>query len=175
MLVRTAAAPESVSLSVQRIVHELDPGATVSEAATMDQVLGETIGRERFSASLLAAFSGFALLLTAIGVYGVLGYTVSERTREIGVRVALGAQPLAITAMFAGKALRYTLAGAVVGIAAALTLSRFLETLLFETSPRDPISFAVAPALLIGVALIASWIPAIRAARLSPVEALRTD
>ncbi|HXA04760.1 MAG TPA: FtsX-like permease family protein, partial [Bryobacteraceae bacterium] len=175
LLVRTAAAPESVSLPVQRIVRGLDPGATVSEAATMEQVLGETIGRERFSASLLAAFSGFALLLTAIGVYGVLGYTVSERTREIGVRVALGAQPSAITRMFAGKAFRFTLAGALVGIATALALSRVLETLLFETSPRDPLSFAVAPSLLVGVALLASWIPALRAARLNPVEALRTD
>jgi predicted permease len=175
LLVRTAAAPESVSLPVERIIRELDPGATVSEAATMEQVLGETIGRERFSASLLAAFSGFALLLTAIGVYGVLGYTVSERTREIGVRVALGAQPSAISRMFAGKALRFTLAGATAGVAAAFALSRFLETLLFETSPRDPLSFAVAPSLLIGVALFASWIPALRAARLNPVEALRTD
>ena len=175
LLIRTAAAPESVSLPVQRIVRELDPGATVSEAATMEQVLGETIGRERFSASLLAAFSGFALLLTAIGIYGVLGYTVSERTREIGVRVALGAQPSAITRMFAGKALRFTLAGAVVGIAAALALSRFLETLLFETSPRDLLSFVAAPSVLIGVALIASWIPAVRAGRLNPVEALRAD
>jgi putative ABC transport system permease protein len=175
LLVRTAAAPESVSLPVERIIRELDPGATVSEAATMEQVLGETIGRERFSASLLAAFSGFALLLTAIGVYGVLGYTVSERTREIGVRVALGAQPSAISRMFAGKALRFTLAGATAGVAAALAFSRFLETLLFETSPRDPLSFAIAPSLLIGVALLASWIPALRAARLNPVEALRTD
>jgi putative ABC transport system permease protein len=175
MLVRTATAPESVALPVERIIREMDPGATVSEAVTMEQVLGETIGRERFSASLLAAFSGFALLLTAIGVYGVLGYTVSERTREIGVRVALGAQPSAIIRMFAGKALRFTLAGALAGIAAAVVLSRFLETLLFETSPRDPLSFAIAPSLLIGVSLIASWIPALRAARLNPVEALRMD
>src|SRR5205807_1893822 len=115
-------------------------------------VLGETIGRERFSASLLAAFSSVALLLTAIGVYGVLSYTVSERTREIGVRVALGAEPSAITRMFAGEALRFTVAGAVIGIAAALVLSRSLETLLFETSPRDPLSFLVAPSLLVGVA-----------------------
>jgi putative ABC transport system permease protein len=105
----------------------------------------------------------------------VLGYTVSERTREIGVRVALGAEPSAITRMFAGKALRFTLAGAVVGIAAALALSRFLEALLFETSSRDLLSFAAAPSVLIGVALIASWIPAARAGRLNPVEALRAD
>ncbi len=175
VLVRTAAAPESAALPVQQIVRGLDPGATVSEIATMEQVLGETIGRERFSASLLAAFSGFALLLTAIGIYGVLGYTVSERTREIGLRVALGAQPGSITGMFAAKALRFTLAGAVVGIAGALGLSRFLESLLYETSAHDPLSLAAAPALLVGVALLASWIPARRAARLNAVEALRTD
>jgi putative ABC transport system permease protein len=175
LLVRMAAAPESVSLPLQRIIRELDPGATVSEAASMEDVLGETIGRERFSTILLAAFSVFALLLTAIGVYGVLGYTVLERTREIGVRVALGAQPSAITRMFAGKALRFTLAGALVGIGAALALSRFLETLLFEISSRDPLSFVIGPSVLVGVALIASWVPALRAARLNPVEALRTD
>jgi putative ABC transport system permease protein len=175
VLIRTAAAPESIAQPAQQIVRQLDPRATVSEVATMEQVLADTIGRERFSASLLAVFSLFALLLTAIGIYGVLSYTVSERTHEIGVRVAMGAQPSAITGMFAGKALRFTLAGALAGLAGALALSRFLETLLYETSPRDPFTFAVAPALLIGVALIASWIPATRAARLNPVEALRGD
>jgi putative ABC transport system permease protein len=175
VLIRTAAAPESIALPAQQIVRRLDPRATVSEVATMEQVLADTIGRERFSASLLAVFSVFALLLTAIGIYGVLTYTVSERTHEIGVRIAMGAQPSAITGMFASKALRFTLAGALAGLAAALALSRFLETLLYETSPRDPFTFAVAPALLIVVALIASWIPAKRAAQLNPVEALRAD
>lgn len=166
VLIRTATAPESIAPAAQRIVRELEPRATVSELATMEQVLGETIGRERFSASLLAAFSGFALLPTAIGIYGVLNCTVSERTREIGVRLAMGAQPSAITGMFAGKALRFTLAGALVGIAGAAALSRYLETLLYEISPRDRLTFAVAPALLIGVALIASWAPARRAGSL---------
>ena len=142
LMIRTAAAPESIALPAQQIVHRLDPRATVSEVANMEQVLGETIGREKFSASLLAVFSAFALLLTAIGIYGVLAYTVSERTREIGVRVAMGAQPSAITGMFAGKALRFTFAGAVAGLAGAFALSRFLETMLYETSPRDPLSFA---------------------------------
>jgi putative ABC transport system permease protein len=175
MLLRTAAAPESVSLPAQQIIRQLNPGTTVSEVVTMEQVLGDTVGRERFSASLLGAFSAFALLLTAIGVYGVLAYTVSERTREIGVRLAVGAQPSTITRMFTAKALRFALAGALVGLAAGFALTRFLKALLYETSPRDPLSFAVAPALLILVALIAAWIPAVRAARLNPVEALRTD
>ena len=175
VLIRTAAAPESIALPAQQIVRGLDPRVTVSEVATMEQVLADTIGRERFSASLLAVFSVFALLLTAIGIYGVLSYTVSERTHEIGVRIAMGAQPSAITGMFAGKALRFTLAGALAGLAGAFALSRFLETLLYETSPRDPFTFAAAPALLIVVALLASWIPATRAAQLNPVEALRAD
>jgi predicted permease len=175
VLLRTAGAPEAAILPAQQVVRAVEPRATVSEIAPMAAVLGEVIGRERFSASLLAVFSGFALLLTAIGIYGVLAYTVSERTREIGVRVALGAEPPAITGMFAAKALRFTLVGACAGTAAALTLSRFLQSLLYETSARDPIAFAGSALILIAVALLAACVPSMRAALMNPTEALRMD
>jgi putative ABC transport system permease protein len=175
ILVRTAMPPQAVALAAQRIVRDLEPSTTVSEVASMEQVLGDTIGRERFSASLLGVFSGFALLLTAIGIYGVLAYTVSERTREIGVRIALGAPASAITSMFIGKALRFTVAGVLCGLAGALALSRVLAALLFETSPRDPVAFSLAPAVLVVVAVVASGIPALRGARLNAVDALRVN
>jgi putative ABC transport system permease protein len=175
VLVRTDSEPSAIARPARQVIGELDSQVTVAEVATMDDVLDSTRERERFSATLLGAFSGFGLLLTAIGIYGVLRYTVTERTREIGVRVAIGAVPGAIAAMFVGRALRFAVGGALAGLAGAWAMGRFLETLLFETSPHDPATFAVSVAILIAVSLAAAWIPAARAARLNPVEALRAD
>jgi len=175
VMVRTMGDPALIGRSARQVIAELDSQATVSELATMDAVLDETRARERFSASLLAAFSGFGLLLTAIGIYGVLRYTVAERTREIGVRMAIGAVPAAITSMFVGRAIRFAVGGAVVGTVGAWALSRFLESLLYETSPHDPVAFGGAVAALIVVAIAAAWIPAARAAKLNPAESLRVD
>lgn len=123
----------------------------------------------------MAAFSLASLLLAAVGIYGVLAYSVARRTREIGVRVALGAAPSRILRLVVGNGARMVIAGAAVGISAALLLSGLMKGLLFGIGPRDPLSFVVAPAVLIGVALLAAYIPARRAAHISPVEALRTE
>src|SRR5262249_7261989 len=130
---------------------------------------------QQFSATLLAGFSFAALLLAGMGVYGVLSYSVSQRTREIGVRVALGAEPGSIMWLVVGAGARLVVAGAVVGLAGALALSGLMKTLLFGIGPRDPLTFIAAPLVLLAVALVASYVPARRAARLSPVEALRAE
>jgi putative ABC transport system permease protein len=147
----------------------------IAEAQTMEQVLGETYSRQTFSAVLLAGFSGTALLLAAIGVYGVLSYFVVERTREIGVRVALGAEPAGIVLLVLRTGSRMILGGVAVGLAGALALSGLLKSLLFGVGPRDPLTFAAVPIALAMVALLAAYVPARRAGRLNPVEALRAE
>jgi ABC-type antimicrobial peptide transport system permease subunit len=141
----------------------------------MDEVLGETFSRQRFSAFLLSGFSLTSLLLAAIGIYGVLTYSVSERTREIGVRVSLGAEPAGIIGLVVGAGMRLVAGGACVGIAGAFALTGLLKSLLFGISPRDPLTFILVPLVLAVVALIAAYLPAHRAAHLDPMQALRAD
>lgn len=160
---------------IRRIVRELDPALPVADVRTMREVLGETYARERFSAMLLTGFSISALLLTAIGIYGVLGYSITERTREIGVRLAVGAGAGRIVSMVLSDAAWFVFAGLAVGIAGAFAASRWLESLLFEIGPRDPVSFIATPAILLAVAILAAWIPARRAAKLDPISALRVE
>lgn len=141
----------------------------------MESIVDETFSRQRFSALLLSGFSISALLLAAIGIYGVLAYSVTERTREIGVRVALGAQPGQIMGMIMGKGARLVIGGTAVGIAGALALTGLLRRLLFGVEPRDIGTFLTVPAILIAVALAAAYLPARRAARLNAMDALRTE
>jgi putative ABC transport system permease protein len=175
VLVRTQTNPMSIIVPVRRIMHDLDPAVPVADARSMETILGETYGRQRFGAILLAGFSLSATLLAAIGIYGLLAYSVSERTREIGVRLAIGAHRRRIVAMVLGNAARLIFAGLAIGMAGALAVSRFLSGMLFETSAHDPVSFTIAPLLLLAVALAAAWIPAHRAATLDPVQALRVE
>ncbi len=139
----------------------------------MQTIVAETFSRQRFSALLLSGFSLASLLLAGVGIYGLLAYSVTERTREIGVRVALGAQPAQIIRMIVGGGARLVATGTAVGIAGALALSGLLRGLLFGVGPRDVATYVAVPALLAVVALIAAYIPARRAARLQPIDALR--
>jgi putative ABC transport system permease protein len=175
LLLRTRGDPLGLAAPVRQILHELDPAIPVADIRTMRNVLGETYARQRFSAILLAGFSISALFLAAIGIYGVLAYSVSERTREIGVRLAVGADAGRIVTMVLTEGARFVLAGLAVGMAGALGLSRLLSSLLFDTGARDPIAFTAAPAILLAVALLAGFIPARRASRLDPVLALRME
>jgi putative ABC transport system permease protein len=175
VLVRTQTNPMSIIVPVRRIMHDLDPGVPVASIRSMESILGETYGRQRFGAILLAGFSISATLLAAIGIYGLLAYSVSERTREIGVRLAIGAHPRRILTMVLGNATRLVGTGLAIGMAGAFAVSKFLSGMLFETSAHDPVSFTLAPLLLLGVALAAAWIPANRAASLDPVQALRVE
>src|SRR5262249_18426728 len=142
---------------------------------SMEQIIGDTFSRQKFSAFLLVAFSIASLLLAGVGIYGVLAYSVTERTREIGVRLALGAKSVGIVALFAGTASRLILAGAATGVGGALALSGLLKAILFGVGPRDPVSFVAAPAAIVLVAILAAYLPARRASRLSPMDALRVD
>jgi ABC-type antimicrobial peptide transport system permease subunit len=141
----------------------------------METVVRLTFSRQQFSAVLLGGFSVASLLLAAIGIYGLLAYSVTQRTREIGVRVALGAEPASIIRMVVASGARMVITGAAAGLAAALALSGLLKSLLFGIGPRDPLTFIAAPAIFAAVALVAAYVPARRAARVSPMEALRAE
>jgi putative ABC transport system permease protein len=174
-VVRTAGDPLALTEPVRRVIRSMDAELPVADVRSMDTIVRETFSRQRYSAVLLGAFSAVSLLLAAVGIYGVLAYSVSERTREFGVRLALGAEPERITSLVISSAASVVLPGIVVGVAAALALTSLLRTLLFGVKPYDAISFAAAVVVLAGVALVAAYVPARRASRLTPVDALRAD
>jgi ABC-type antimicrobial peptide transport system permease subunit len=147
----------------------------VWKVRTLDWLMDYSLRPRALTARLLAMYSGFALLLAALGIYGVISYIVSQRTHEIGIRMALGAQPTQIIRSVVRRGLVLAGWGIAVGSAAALLLARLIRNQLFEVSATDPLSFAAALALLAAVALLASWIPARRATRIDPVAALRAD
>jgi putative ABC transport system permease protein len=173
LVARTEGNPLALAEPARRAIQSIDPMQPIADVKTMESIIAETFSRQRFSALLLSGFSIASLLLAAIGIYGVLAYSVTERTREIGVRVALGAQPGQIVAMVVGGGARLVAAGTVVGIAGALALSGLLKGMLFGIGPRDVATYVAVPAMLAVVALIAAYIPARRAARLEPMDALR--
>ena len=171
----TAMEPESLATSVAGVVHGIDPELPLAEVRSMDDVVGATIARPRTVSALLTVFALIALILAAVGVYGVMAYSVSQRTREIGVRMALGATADAIFRMVLGQALRLVALGVAGGLIAAALLTRLLGALLFQTEPLDPLTFAATALVLIAVAAIASFVPALRGTRITPTEALRTE
>jgi len=174
-IVRAERNPLSLSEPARRIIRGLDPAQPIAEIRTMEDILGENFARQRFSAWLLSAFSIVALVLAGVGIYGVLAYSVTARTREFGVRAALGADSGRIIALVLKTGARPVVGGLVIGIAGALALTGLLKSLLFGIGPRDPLTFIVVPCLFAAVALIAAYLPARRAARLEPMEALRTE
>ena len=158
---------------LEREVRALDKDQPVSDVRTMDQWVSRTLSQARFSSTLLTTFAGLALMLAAIGIYGVMSYAVSQRTPEIGIRLALGAESRDILGMILGNAVRLAGLGLAIGIVLALALSRTLTTLLYETTGTDPVTFAAVVGVLAAVALLASYLPARRASRIPPVDALR--
>lgn len=174
-VLRAESDPLTLAAPARRVIQELDRELPVSQVRTMETVVRQTFSRQQFSAVLLGGFSLASLLLAAIGIYGLLAYSVTQRTREIGVRVALGAEPASIIRMVVASGARMVIAGAAAGLAAALALSSLLKSLLFGIGPRDPLTFIAAPAVFVAVALIAAYLPARRAARVSPMEALRAE
>ena len=174
VIVRSPLARESMSKTLRGILADLDPAVPVAVQTLQERASTLTIA-PRFDAVLLSGFAGVGLLLAAIGIYGVIAFLVGQRTREVGVRMALGATPTAVTGMFLRHAGGWTLAGIVAGLAGSLAVTNLLASMLFQVSARDPWSLAAAPALLLAVALTAAWLPARRAARIDPVRTLREE
>ncbi|MFN7944109.1 MAG: ABC transporter permease [Blastocatellia bacterium] len=174
-VVRTQGEPQTVAAAARQVIHSLDPQQPVADVRTLASVLGHSLARQRFNTLLLSIFAVVALLLSAIGIYGVLAYTVTQRTHEIGIRTALGASHADIQRLMLRQGLRLVLPGIAAGFAAALWLTRLVRALLFEVSATDPLTFAAIVALLLLVALLACWIPARRATKVDPMIALRSE
>ncbi|MBV9268125.1 MAG: FtsX-like permease family protein, partial [Acidobacteriaceae bacterium] len=175
LVIRTAGKPLPIVPVVRIAVAELDKNLPISDIRTMDQVANETLSLKNFLTMLLASFAGLALLLAAVGIYGVMAYSVAQRTQEIGIRMALGAKHRDIIGSVIRQGLGLALAGSLVGLAAASGLTRFLSTQLYGVKPNDGFTFVIAPVLLVAVAFLATYIPARRAARVDPLIALRYE
>jgi len=175
LVVRTALAPESVAAAAIAAVHAVDPDQAVSHIETMDQVVAESVARPRLVSLLLGIFAGAALLLAVVGLYGVLAYAVSQRTREIGIRLALGAHSAQLVRGVLFDGLGLMLLGIAGGLAASLALTRLLGSLLYGITPTDPPTILAVCALLLAVGLFAAWLPARRAAAVDPANSLRWE
>jgi putative ABC transport system permease protein len=160
---------------VRASLRSIDPGVPIAAIDSMDTLFDRSLGPRRFNVYLLGAFAAVSLALAAIGLFGVMAYLVSQRTREIGVRLALGATRGEVFRLILGRGLTLAVIGAIGGVGAALWLTRVMETLLFSVSRTDPVTFVAVPATLIAVSLIACYVPARRAMRVDPVIALRAE
>jgi putative ABC transport system permease protein len=172
LVIRTASDPAAFPATLRREVQALDKDQPVYNVRTMDDVVANSLGTRRVSMQLFAVFACAALLLAAIGIYGVMAYSVTQRTQEIGIRMALGAQKSDILRLVVRQGMTVTLIGVIAGLAGAFALTRVIANLLFGVGASDPVTFVVIPLLLIFVSLIACYLPARRAARLNPTAAL---
>jgi putative ABC transport system permease protein len=175
IVARTTMDPLSLTSGVNAAVRSIDPELPLADVRSMEDVVDATLSRARTVSVLLMAFALIALVLAAVGVYGVMSYSVSQRTQEIGVRMALGATVASVFRMVLGHALKLVAIGVVAGLIVAAMLTRLLETLLFETEPLDPATFALTAVVLMIVATLASYVPARRGTRITPTEALRAE
>jgi predicted permease len=173
MIIRTNFDPLSLAGTVRQTVWEIDKDQPVSDISSMEEIVSDSVARQRFSMLLLGIFAGLALVLAAVGIYGVMSYSVAQRTREIGIRMALGAQRSDVLKMTVGHGFRLVLTGVAIGLAAAFVLTRVMSTLLFGVSPTDPLTFITISIVLVSVAVLASYVPARRATRVDPMFALR--
>jgi len=173
--IRASGDPRSIVPPVLSIVREQDPQLAVGAVTTMDEVISNSMAQRRLTMLVLAIFAGAALLLAAVGIYGVLSYSVTERTQEIGIRMALGAEQSAVLRMIVGQALGLAAVGIAIGGGAAFLLTRLMTGMLFNVKHGDPITFVTVAVMLAGVAAVASYVPGRRATRVDPVIALRAE
>jgi putative ABC transport system permease protein len=175
LVVRTSVEPTSLVAAVRREVYAVDPEQPVANVQTMEEILGEESSQRRVGMTLLASFAGLALLLAALGIYGVLSFFVAQHTQEIGVRLALGARPRSILTLVLGKGMRLAVAGLGLGLVGALLLTRLIESQLFGVSADDPLTYAGLALLLAAVAFVACYLPARKATKVDPMVALRYE
>ena len=173
--VRTSGDPLSLSAAVRRELLTVDPLLPVTDVRSMEQIVSRSVAFERFNMTLLGVFGAIGLVLAAVGIYGVMSYVVAQQTREIGIRMALGARGSDVLKLVVGHGMLLALIGVIIGLAAAFALTRLMSTLLFRVSATDPMTFATISLLLAGVALVASYIPARRATKVDPMIALRYE
>jgi putative ABC transport system permease protein len=175
LVVRASGDASRFAAAVQKEIRALDADQPVADVRTMKEVIAKSIARPRFNALLLAIFAGVALVLASVGIFGVMNYSATQRTQEIGIRMALGAKPGDILRLVVGHGMKLTLAGIVIGVIASLALTRVMANLLFGITATDLPTFIAVSAVLTIVALVANYIPARRATRLNPVIALRYE
>ncbi|HXJ91929.1 MAG TPA: ABC transporter permease [Terriglobia bacterium] len=175
LAIRTAGDPMALAPTIQKVVQATDPDLPVYRVRTMSDAIGDSLARRGLAMILLAVFSGLALLLASVGIYGVTSYSVNQRQQEIGLRMALGARRAQVLGMVIGQGMRTTLVGLVFGLVAALALTRLMSSLLFDVRPADPMALGGAALLLSAIALLANFIPARRASKVDPMVALRYE
>jgi len=175
LIVRTTAATDGFAATLRAAVRGVDQTAILSPVNTLDQQLSEQLSPRRFQAWLLGLFSSIALLLACVGIYGMISYSVAQRTHEIGIRMALGARPRDVMKLIMGDGARFALAGLAIGTIAAIGFTKFMASLLFGVTATDPVTFAAVAILLMAVALLASYVPARRASKVDPMVALRYE
>ncbi len=175
LVVRTAADPRSIAAVMRQEIRQLEPEMPLPEMRTMQQVVSESVSRRRFQMHLLLIFAGVALVLAAVGIYGVISYAVSQRTHEIGIRMALGAERRDVVKLVVGQGMILALVGVTLGVGAAFALTRLMSSLLFGVGATDPVTFVIASLLLVGVAFVACYLPARQAAKVDPMVALRYE
>ena len=175
LIVRTASEPVQIVGAIRHQLKRLDPDLPIYKVLSLEQVALSSISRTRYPAFTLSLFACAALLLAGIGIYGVLAYTVAQRTHEIGVRMALGAQRKKILWSFVDQGIRWTAIGGCIGLAAALTLVRFMRSILFEITPYDPKVLLVVVGIIAAATLSACTIPGVRATKIDPMVALRNE
>ena len=172
---RTSSEPAAAAGAIVRAIHEIDPTIPVYDIRTMQDRMTDSLARQRFSMIMLGAFAAFALILAIVGVYGVMSYLVTQGTRDIGVRMALGAQRRSIVQMVIRQGMELTVAAVVIGVIGAAALTRVMASLLFGVSATDILMFSAVPIILTAIALLASYLPARRATQVDPVVALREE
>jgi len=173
--VRTQADPQAMIRRVEDALRSVDPQQTITSAFTLDDAVGDAVARPRLLTVLLGLFGIMGLVLGALGIYGVLAYLVNQRTREIGVRLALGAKPSDVLWMVVGRGLWLAGFGVAIGLVAAVALTRLMQGVLYGVTPTDPLTFVGVAAALLAIAGFASWLPARRATRVDPLVALRAE
>jgi putative ABC transport system permease protein len=173
-VVRTVEEPQSLGVALRKTIQSVDPALPVG-IHTMKELVSLKVAHPRFNTWLLGSFSAIALVLALVGIYGVVSYGVTQRTQEIGIRLALGARSQEVVKMVISQGMRAVLIGVLCGTVVAIALTRFLSAYLFAVTPTDPFTFASVVLIFIGVAVAACLVPALRAARVDPMEALRYE